>query len=154
MILITTKRGVKKGIQVDYSSSGIWGADRTAQHDVHGRNTTIRQEAWENDGGTGYVWLPYLSSENSSAELRKSAYERALQTSTDWFDQFARRAQKTQQNIGLRSGGKTWSMYNGVSYDKNESYALGNSQHENQRQDQRGLDPQQQVQSCPFRKRL
>ena len=128
VILITTKRGVKKGIQVDYSSSVGYG-EPTARPNMMTTEEylTIRQEAWENDGGTGYVWLPYLTSENSSAELRKAAYERALLTDTDWFDQFARRAHKTTQNIGLRSGGKKWSMYNGVSYDKNESYALGNS---------------------------
>ena len=73
------------------------------------------------------MWLPYLSSPSSSPEARKAAYEQALETNTDWFDSFTRRAQKTQQNIGLRSGGETWSMYNGVSYDKNESYAIGNS---------------------------
>ena len=128
VILITTKRGVKNGIQVDYSSSIGFG-EPTARPNMMTTEEylTIRQEAWENDGGTGYVWLPFLSSENSTPEVRKAAYEKALETDTDWFNQFARRAQKTQQNIGLRSGGEKWSMYNGVSYDKNESYALGNS---------------------------
>ena len=27
---------------------------------------TLRQEAWENDGGTGYVWLPNLSAESET----------------------------------------------------------------------------------------
>ena len=47
---------------------------------------TIRQEAWENDGGTGYVWLPYMSTANDSPEARRLAYEEALKTNTDWFD--------------------------------------------------------------------
>jgi len=128
VILITTKRGVKKGIQVSYGSSLGYG-EPTARPNMMNTEEylTIRQEAWENDGGTGYVWLPYLTTEGSSPEARKAAFERAMETNTDWFDQFARRAQKTQQNIGLRSGGEKWSMYNGVSYDKNESYAIGNS---------------------------
>ena len=128
VILITTKRGVKNGIQVSYGSSIGYG-ESTARPNMMTTEEylTIRQEAWENDGGTGYVWLPYLSTASSSPEARKAAYERALETNTNWFDQFTRRAQKTQQNIGLRSGGEKWSMYNGVSYDKNESYAIGNS---------------------------
>ena len=128
VILITTKRGVKKGIQVSYGSSIGYG-EPTARPNMMNTEEylTIRQEAWENDGGTGYVWLPYLTTAGSSPEARKAAFERAMETNTDWFDQFSRRAQKTQQNIGLRSGGEKWSMYNGVSYDKNESYAVGNS---------------------------
>lgn len=128
VILITTKRGVKKGIQVSYGSSFGYG-EPTARPNMMNTEEylTIRQEAWENDGGTGYVWLPYLTTAGSSPEARKAAFERAMETNTDWFDLFSRRAQKTQQNIGLRSGGEKWSMYNGVSYDKNESYAVGNS---------------------------
>ena len=128
VILITTKRGVKKGIQVSYGSSIGYG-EPTARPNMMNTEEylTIRQEAWENDGGTGYVWLPYLTTAGSSPEARKAAFERAMETNTDWFDLFSRRAQKTQQNIGLRSGGEKWSMYNGVSYDKNESYAVGNS---------------------------
>ena len=128
VILITTERGVKKGIQVDYSSSVGFGEATARPNMMTTENTSPSvKRLGKTMVAQGYVWLPYLSSENSSAELRKAAYEKALLTDTDWFDQFARRAQKTTQNIGLRSGGQTWSMYNGVSYDKNESYALGNS---------------------------
>jgi len=128
VILITTKRGVKKGIQVSYGSSIGYGEPTSRANMMNTEEyLTIRQEAWENDGGTGYVWLPYLTTAGSSPETRKAAFERAMETNTDWFDLFSRRAQKTQQNIGLRSGGEKWSMYNGVSYDKNESYAVGNS---------------------------
>ncbi|MEC8360710.1 MAG: TonB-dependent receptor plug domain-containing protein, partial [Bacteroidota bacterium] len=128
VILITTKRGVKKGIQVSYGSSIGYGEPTSRANMMNTEEyLTIRQEAWENDGGTGYVWLPYLTTAGSSPETRKAAFQRAMETNTDWFDLFSRRAQKTQQNIGLRSGGEKWSMYNGVSYDKNESYAVGNS---------------------------
>ena len=128
VILITTKRGGKKGIQVSYGSSIGYGEPTSRANMMNTEEyLTIRQEAWENDGGTGYVWLPYLTTAGSSPETRKAAFERAMETNTDWFDLFSRRAQKTQQNIGLRSGGEKWSMYNGVSYDKNESYAVGNS---------------------------
>lgn len=128
VILITTKRGVREGIQVSYSSSIGYG-EPTAKPNMlsTAEYLELRQEAWENDGGTGHVWLPHLSGPDDSIEERQAAYEQALLTDTDWFDLFTRRGQKTQQNVSLRSGGKTWSMYNGVSYDKNESFAIGNS---------------------------
>lgn len=128
VILITTKRGTKQGIKVSYSSSLGYGEPSSRPNMMTTEEyLTIRQEAWENDGGTGYVWLPYMSTANDSPEARRLAYEKALQTNTDWFDLMTRRAQKTQQNLSFRSGGKWWSMYNGLSYDKNESYAVGNS---------------------------
>ena len=128
VILITTKRGVREGIQVSYSSSIGYG-EPTAKPNMlsTAEYLELRQEAWENDGGTGHVWLPYLSNADDSVEDREAAYEQALLTDTDWFDLFTRRGQKTQQNLSLRSGGQKWSMYNGVSYDKNESFAIGNS---------------------------
>ena len=134
VILITTKRGSNKGIQVNYGSSFGYG-EPTAKPNMMTTEEylTLRQEAWENDGGTGYVWLPILSdseldrSGRSDPASRKQAFEQAMRTNTDWFDLFTRRAQKTKQNIGIRSGGEKWSMYNGVSYDKNESFAAGNS---------------------------
>ena len=128
VILITTKRGTKQGVKVSYSSSLGYGEPSSRPNMMTTEEyLTIRQEAWENDGGTGYVWLPYMSTANDSPEARRLAYEEALKTNTDWFDLMTRRAQKTQQNISFRSGGKWWSMYNGLSYDKNESYAVGNS---------------------------
>jgi len=128
VILITTKRGTRQGVQVSYSSSLGYGEPSARPTMMTTEEyLTIRQEAWENDGGTGYVWLPYLSTASDSPEARRLAYENALKTNTDWFDLMTRRAQKTQQNISFRSGGKWWSMYNGISYDKNESYAVGNA---------------------------
>ena len=95
VILITTKRGVKKGIQVSYGSSiGYGESTATPNMMTTEEYLTIRQEAWENDGGTGYVWLPLLSTPSSSPDARRRAYERALETNTDWFDLFTRRAQK------------------------------------------------------------
>ena len=129
VILITTKRGTRKGLQVSYRSS--YGAGRpTARPNMLNTEEylTIRQEAWENDGGTGYVWLPHTgTSALSSPEARKLAYERALQTDTDWWDVFTRTSQKIEQNLSFRSGGKKWSMFNSVSISDNESYAVGNS---------------------------
>ena len=152
VILITTKRGVKNGIQVDYSSSVGYG-EPTARPNMMTTEEylTIRQEAWENDGGTGYVWLPYLSSASSSPEARKAAYERAL-TNTDWFDQFARRAQKTTQNIGLRSGGRKVVHVQRGELRQERELRHGQQLHPDQCPDQLGLDAKRQIQSGAFRK--
>ena len=62
VILITTKRGKREPAM---NSAAAWASPTpppcptcsyTEQY------LTLRQEAWENDGGTGYVWLPGFSS--------------------------------------------------------------------------------------------
>src|SRR5690606_9534848 len=55
VILITTKRGSKKGLEVNYSSRFGIGVAATLPNMMNTKQyLAIRQEAWENDGGTGY----------------------------------------------------------------------------------------------------
>ena len=127
VILITTKRGTSK-TSFEYSSR--IGFSKVASR-PNMMNTeeylTIRQEAWENDGGTGYVWLPHMSSSTDSPESRKAAYLRAVETNTDWVDETIGTGMKNAHSFGARTGGDKWSMYSGFAYDDNESYMLGNS---------------------------
>lgn len=88
VILITTKRGKKgskKGPNVNFSAT-VGTSQPTALPNM--LNTSqylqLRQEAWENDGGTGRVWLPGYSSAQSSAAAREAAYNKASQYNTDW----------------------------------------------------------------------
>jgi len=127
VILITTKRGTSK-TSFEYSSR--IGFSRAASR-PNMMNTeeylTIRQEAWENDGGTGYVWLPHMSTSTDSPASRREAYLRAMQTDTDWVDETTGTGMKNAHSFGARTGGDKWSMYSGFAYDENESYLLGNS---------------------------
>ena len=128
VILITTKRGAKKGTSFEFSSRVGVGtaASRPNMMDTESY-LTLRQEAWENDGGTGYVWLPNLTSAADDPETRKEAYLRALGTNTDWVDQTIGSGIKHAHSFGARHGGKRYTFYGGVSYDDNQSFLLGNS---------------------------
>ena len=62
VILITTKRG-KKGTSFEFSTRAGIGTAATRPNMMDTETyLALRQEAWENDGGTGYVWLPNMSS--------------------------------------------------------------------------------------------
>lgn len=131
VILITTKRGrkgSKKGPTVNFSAS-VGTSQPTALPNM--LNTQqylqLRQEAWENDGGTGRVWLPGYSSAQSSAAAREAAYIRASQYNTDWVKLTTRVGFKQNYDISLNDVYKKMSYYGGVSYNKNESYLVGNS---------------------------
>ena len=70
---------------------------RSGQLQVH----ALRQEAWENDGGTGYVWLPNMSSAADDPATRREAYLRAMETNTDWVDQTIGVGNKNAVNFGV-----------------------------------------------------
>ena len=74
VILITTKRG-NAGTSYEFSSSdGLLQPRLLAQHAQHRAILTLRQEAWENDGGTGYVWLPGFTSVWRRPERARDAF--------------------------------------------------------------------------------
>ncbi|MFM2196058.1 MAG: hypothetical protein RL092_1658 [Bacteroidota bacterium] len=128
VIIITTKRAKEKGWKFEYGvNSGI----STPASRPNMLNTEeylrIRQEAWENDGGTGYVWLPNFTSSTDDAATRKAAYMNAMKTDTDWVSQTIGRGSKYGVNFGGRYGAKNASVYFSMAYDNNESFLLGNS---------------------------
>ena len=99
VIIITTKRAKEKGWKFDY---GLNAGISTPASRPNMLNTDqylrIRQEAWENDGGTGYVWLPNMTSATDDAATRKAAYLKAGQTDTDWVNQTVGRGNKYGTN--------------------------------------------------------
>ncbi|MEN9639250.1 MAG: hypothetical protein RLZZ262_1118, partial [Bacteroidota bacterium] len=130
VILITTKRGGnQKGTKFDFSSRfGVGQAASKPNMMNTEQYLGIRQEAWENDGGTGYVWLPNLTSATSDAADREAAFKKAKQTNTDWWDQTTGLGFKQAYSFGLNhNSGKGSRVYAGISYDENGSYLIGNS---------------------------
>ena len=66
VILITTKRG-SAGTTFEFSSSMGLSTPASLPNMLNTEQyLTLRQEAWENDGGTGYVWLPGFTSVGDS----------------------------------------------------------------------------------------
>ena len=126
VILITTKRG-QKGTSFEFSTRAGIGTPATRPNMMDTETyLSLRQEAWENDGGTGYVWLPNISSAADSPVTRKEAYLQAMNTNTDWVDQTIGTGTKSAVNFGVRQGGERYNIYAGFSADENNSYLLGN----------------------------
>ena len=127
VILITTKRG-QKGTSFEFSTRTGIGTPATRPNMMDTETyLALRQEAWENDGGTGYVWLPNMTSASDNAATRQEAYQRALLTNTDWVDETIGVGVKNAVNFGVRHGAERYNFYAGVSKDNNESYLQGNS---------------------------
>ncbi len=128
VVLITTKRGNKPGFEVTYSGRLGVGMAATLPNMLNTNEyLAIRQEAWENDGGTGYVWLPNLSSSNDDAATREAAYLEAQKTNTDWVKETTGIGFKQSHNIGISAKNKKNALYAGLTYDYNGSYLIGNS---------------------------
>lgn len=128
VILITTKRAKKKGLEITYSNRfGVGVAAATPNMMNTEQYLAIRQEAWENDGGTGYVWLPNMTNAGDAADVREAAFMEARKTDTDWVKETSGVGFKMMHSIGISSKKEKNAVYAGVSYDRNGSYLLGNS---------------------------
>lgn len=128
VIIITTKRGSKKGLQVDFSTRlGVSTASSLPNMMNTEEYLSVRQEAWENDGGTGYVWLPNMSSKDDDAETRKDAFQEAMLTDTDWVDETVGVGFKHGYNLGVSTAKEKWNAYLGLGYEDNGSFLVGNS---------------------------
>jgi TonB-dependent starch-binding outer membrane protein SusC len=127
VVLITTKRGKTKGLKVDFSTRlGISQAASLPNMMNTDQYLAMRQEAWENDGGTGYVWLPELSKVTDSASDREAAFKKAKLTNTDWVGETVGIGIKEMVSVGISYGFKKSNLYSGLSYDNNGSYLKGN----------------------------
>lgn len=135
VVIVTTKRGRsgKKGLQFEFNSRlGVSTAATLPNMMNTDQYLAVRQEAWENDGGTGYVWLPgvvYSSGQGASASAleREQKYLLAKKINTDWVDETVGVGFKQNYNFGATYTTEKSALYAGVSYDDNGSYLLGNS---------------------------
>lgn len=128
VVLITTKRGKGKGFSVDYTTRFGISTPATLPNMMNtDQYLTIRQEAWENDGGTGYVWLPGFTSANDPASTREAAFKNAQKTNTDWVDLTTGTGFKMMHSASLTHTGAKHNLYAGVTYDDNGSYLIGNT---------------------------
>jgi TonB-linked SusC/RagA family outer membrane protein len=127
VILITTKRG--KGKKNSFSYSSRFGYSQPAyvpQFVTKDEYIQLRQEAWENDGGTGPVWLPNFSTSDQSASERLMALERADTINTNWWDLVTQTGFKQDYNLSYSHVGKLFNAYVGGSISDNASYLKNN----------------------------
>ena len=127
VILITTKRGKQKGLSLDLNVR-VGTSEAAAKPNMMTTEEYLqmRQEAWENDGGTGYVWLPSLSGALDSPQVREQKYKDAMKTNTDWFDELTGVGIKQAYNIGINYVMDKVKLYASLSNDDNGSYIIGN----------------------------
>lgn len=129
VILITTKKGKSKKPTFNFTA-GVGTSDPVARPDfLNGQEwLQLRQEAWENDGNTGAVWIPNYTTESDDPEARAEAYQRASQYNTDWWELLTRTGIKQDYNLSSTFGiGDRVNVFASLGYSDNESYLIGNS---------------------------
>jgi TonB-linked SusC/RagA family outer membrane protein len=117
VILITTKRAKKNGLNFDFQSRvGI--SLPTARPNMLNSQQYLQlyQEAWENDGNVGRAQLPY-----------GIGWDLAERTNTDWVDETVGVGMKHAYSFGVTKGTEKMKLYANLSYDDNGSYLIGNS---------------------------
>jgi TonB-dependent starch-binding outer membrane protein SusC len=130
VILITTKRAKATAGKPTFNfSMNLGTSDPVAKPKFYNSKQwlQIRQEAWENDGNTGAVWLPGYTSATSSPEDRLAAYQLASTFDTDWWDLLTQTGFKQQYNLSTNFAYKKLSAYIGSSVSNTESYIKGNN---------------------------
>ncbi|QNR25618.1 SusC/RagA family TonB-linked outer membrane protein [Croceimicrobium hydrocarbonivorans] len=116
VILITTKRGNKGGLQFNFSTTqGISEPTQRPQMLNSQEYLQLYREAWINDGNTG---TPVLTNPALS-------WEEAQRNNTDWVDQVVRTGYKAFYDFSVSKGTDRYNFYAGLSYDKNQSYIIG-----------------------------
>jgi len=117
VILITTKRGKSGKPKFNFSSKVGFSTPSVKPDFVNGAEwVQLRQEAWTNDGNTGFAPMPNNINRTTAA-----------QTNTNWFDELTRVGVLQDYNFSVTYGKKIWRTFLGASYSDDQSYAVGNS---------------------------
>lgn len=127
VILITTKRGKDGKPQFNFSTT-LGTSDPVAKPNFVDGATwlQLRQEAWENDGGTGAVWIDRITTAESSPEERLAAFQQYSQNNTDWWDLLTQTGFRQRYDFSVNWGNDKLRAYVGTSYNDTESYIPGN----------------------------
>lgn len=116
VILITTKRAKKNGLNFDFTTRiGI--ALPTVLPDMLDNKEWLQlyQEAWENDGNLGRAKLP-----------NGLTWEEAENTNTDWINETMGMGYKQMYSLGTSYRTKKYAVLGTLSWDDNGSYVRGN----------------------------
>lgn len=117
VILITTKRGKSGKPSFNYNNK-IGLATYTTKPDfLNGAEwLQARQEAWINDGNSGYAPLP-----------SGITWADAQNTNTNWWDLVTQTGFINEHALSMNVGSKKLKTYLGLNYGNNESYIKGNA---------------------------
>ncbi len=127
VVLITTKKGKSKKPSINFSMrTGIAKPAYVPEFVSRDEYLQLRQEAWENDGGTGAVWLPNFTTSDSPPEARAQAFQQAQTVNTDWWDLVTQTGFKQEYNLSYGQSGDWLNAYFGGTYSNSESYLKNN----------------------------
>jgi TonB-linked SusC/RagA family outer membrane protein len=117
VILITTKRGKSGKPSFNYNNKIGLSTYTIKPEFLNGPEwLQARQEAWINDGNTGYAPLP--------AGL---SWEEAQKNNTDWWDLVTRTGFINEHSLSMSAGTEKLRSYVAFNYGDNQSYVKGNS---------------------------
>ncbi|MGY6560785.1 MAG: SusC/RagA family TonB-linked outer membrane protein [Luteibaculaceae bacterium] len=117
VILITTKRAKKTGLNFDFQSRVGISLPTALPNMLNSKQyLQLYQEAWENDGNAGRAQLPFGIS-----------WDLAERTNTDWVRETVGVGMKHAYSFGVTKGTEKMKMYANLSYDDNGSFLIGNS---------------------------
>ncbi len=118
VILITTKRGKKGGLRFGFNTNiGFSEPTRVPEMLSGPEYLQLYEEAWVNDGNVGTPTFPFAN----------ISWEEAQQNNTDWVSQTIGTGVKQMYDFNVQKGAEKYNFYLGGSFDRNESYLLGNS---------------------------
>jgi TonB-dependent starch-binding outer membrane protein SusC len=128
VILITTKRGKSGTPTFNYSNKlGISTYANKPDFVNAAEWLQLRQEAWENDGNTGFPTLPGYNSDAALEAQRAADFAKAKTVNTDWWEQLTQYGFINEHNVSLSAGTNKLRTYGGLSYSDNEGYIKNNS---------------------------
>jgi TonB-linked SusC/RagA family outer membrane protein len=117
VILITTKRGKSGKPTFNYNNKIGLSTYTIKPEFLNGPEwLQARQEAWINDGNTGYAPLP--------AGL---SWEEAQKNNTDWWDLVTRTGFINEHSLSMNAGTEKLRSYVALNYGDNQSYLQGNA---------------------------
>lgn len=117
VILITTKRGKKKGWSANLNMRfGVSNPASLPNMMDSKQYLQMFEEAWVNDGRTGTPELPGGVS-----------WEDAQRTNTNWVDEVVGTGIKQNYDVSFQNGTEKYNFYAGISHQDDQSYMIGNS---------------------------
>jgi TonB-linked SusC/RagA family outer membrane protein len=117
VILITTKRGKKKGTQYNFESRVGWSTPTARPNMMNGPQfLQMFEEAWINDGFVGVPRLPGGIS-----------WEDAQNYNTNWVDEVIGIGMKQKYDFSVSKGGNKYRLFAAGSWQDDGSYLIGNS---------------------------
>ncbi len=128
VILVTTKRGKSGKASFNYNNKLGLSTYANKPDFVNSAGwVQLRQEAWENDGNTGFATLPGYNNDQTSEAQKAADQALASTVNNDWWDQLTGTGVINEHNLSMNVGSKKLKVFSGLTYSNNEGYIKSNA---------------------------